>query len=157
MNKLMMLSLGLFCISIHAQQAETDPFAELDAEIKAHEAQGSPEEKEKFDLWKNEYLAKYQKFRVEHFNKLDDIRDKLISTWGEVEVSDESKYVEYGEDNKTKTVLDFEKNEIRISVLSDSDTQDKAKLAQNQLDQLIEKNSINDSKNTPSVIQSLCW
>ena len=94
---------------------------------------------------------------MEHFNKIDDIRDKLISTWGEAEVSDESKYVEYGKDNKTKTVLDFEKNEIRISVLSDSDTQDKAKLAQNQLDQLIEKNSINDSKNTPSVIQSLCW
>jgi len=36
MNKLMMLSLCLFCFSIHAQQAEKDPFAEIDAEIKAH-------------------------------------------------------------------------------------------------------------------------
>jgi membrane-bound lytic murein transglycosylase C len=154
-KKFMMLSFGLICISTHAQQADSDPFSELDSEIKTFEAQGSPEDMEKFHQWKDDYLAEYQKFRVEHFNKLDDIRDKLMGTWGEVETSDQSKYVEYGEDNKTKTVLDFEKNEIRISVLSDSDTKDKANLAQNQLEQLLEKDSINDGESQTSVIQSL--
>tara|TARA_R110002167_G_scaffold88509_7_gene238692 strand:- start:535 stop:1941 length:1407 start_codon:yes stop_codon:yes gene_type:complete len=155
MKRLMLLSLGLLCFSASAQQAVSDPFAELEAEIKAQEAEGSPEEMEKFKKWKDEYLAEYQKFRVEHFNKLDDIRDKLMSTWGEVEVSAESKYVEYNEDNTTKTVLDFEKNEIRISVLNSSTTEDKAELAQSQLNKLIEDNQQSTGINETSVIGSL--
>lgn len=151
----MVLSLGLLCFSASAQKTVSDPFAELEAEIKAHEAEGSPEDMKKFHEWKDEYLAEYQKFRVEHFNKLDDIRDKLMSSWGEVEISEQSKYVEYAEDNRTKTVLDFEKNEIRISVLNSPDNENIAELAQSQLNKLIENNNQKASIDQPSVISSL--
>jgi membrane-bound lytic murein transglycosylase C len=96
-----------------------DPFAELDDAMKAFDYEGSKEELQEFEQWKAEYLAEYQQFREEHFKKVDDIRDNLISLWGDAEVSSQEEYVDYSDDKKVKTVLDFEKNEIRISVLHD--------------------------------------
>ncbi|WP_440903096.1 transglycosylase SLT domain-containing protein [Catenovulum sp. SX2] len=100
--------------------AMDDPFAELESEFKQFREQGSAKEMEEFQRWKDDYLAEYQQFREEHFQRLDDIRDNLISNWGESEISTESKQVEYSDDNQSKTVLDYEKNEIRISVLHDA-------------------------------------
>jgi membrane-bound lytic murein transglycosylase C len=94
-----------------------DPFAELEKEINSFENEGSASDIEEFQQWKSDYLAEYQKFRKEHFKRVDDIRDNLISLWGESEVSSASKYIEYSEDKKTKTTIDFENNELRISVL----------------------------------------
>ena len=100
---------------------EDDPFAELDQAMEAFEYEGSEAELQEFEQWKADYLAEYQQFRQEHFQKLDDVRDNLISLWGDAEVSSQEEYVDYSEDKKVKTVLDFEKNEIRVSVLHDSD------------------------------------
>lgn len=100
--------------------AMEDPFAELESEFKQFREQGSAKEMDEFQRWKDDYLAEYQQFREEHFQRLDDIRDNLISNWGESEVSTESKQVQYSSDNQSKTVLDYEKNEIRISVLHDA-------------------------------------
>jgi len=99
---------------------EDDPFAELDQAMEALEYEGSDAEMEEFEQWKKEYLAEYQNFRQEYFQKVDDIRDNLISLWGDAEVSTQEELVEYSEDKTVKTVLDFEKNEIRISVLHDA-------------------------------------
>ena len=94
-----------------------NPFAELDQAMEAFEYEGSQAETQEFEQWKAEYLAEYQQFRREHFQKLDDIRDNLISLWGEAEVSTREEYVDYSKNKKVKTVLDFEKNEIRVSIL----------------------------------------
>ncbi|MCW8863807.1 MAG: transglycosylase SLT domain-containing protein [Colwellia sp.] len=99
---------------------EDDPFAELDQAMEAFEYEGSKAEMQEFEQWKAEYLAEYQKFRQEHFQKLDDIRDNLISLWGDAEVSTQEEFVDYSQDKTVKTVLDFEKNEIRVSVLHDN-------------------------------------
>ena len=104
-----------------APPQEYDPFAELDQEMNDFNNEGSKAELNEFQQWKSEYLAQYQAFRVEHFKKVDDIRDNLISQWGESEVSSQQQYVEYSKDNNTRTVVDFENNEIRISVLHDED------------------------------------
>ncbi len=112
----LLLSQGLYAQT----NDEPDPFAELDAEIAELNNEGSEAEMKEFQQWKESYLAEYQKFRQEHFQKLDDIRDKLINTWGESEVSTQAKFVEYDDRSDTKTVVDFEKNEIRISVLHDA-------------------------------------
>lgn len=130
----------------HAEQnnpPKDDPFAELDQAMEAFEYEGSQAEMQEFAQWKAEYLAEYQKFRQEHFQKLDDIRDNLISLWGDAEVSTQQEYVDYSQDKKIKTVLDFEKNEIRISVLHDNtesidqQTAIKALTAQAQLDDTV--------------------
>ncbi|MBL4942352.1 MAG: transglycosylase SLT domain-containing protein [Colwellia sp.] len=100
---------------------EDDPFAELDQAMAELSYEGSDAEMTEFQQWKDEYLADYQKFRQEYFQKVDDIRDNLISLWGDAEVSSQEELVEYSADKTVKTVLDFEKNEIRISVLHDED------------------------------------
>lgn len=118
------LLLALGNLPVLAQQVPPeDLFAELEAEIREMEAEGRAEEMDEFQQWKANYLAEYQAFREEHFKRLDDIRDKLLSTWGDAEVSTESKYVEYDQAANTKTVVDFEKNEIRVSILHDKDQQ----------------------------------
>ncbi len=94
-----------------------DPFSELDQAMKSLKNEGGKAEMAEFDQWKQEYLSDYQKFRQEHFQKVDDIRDNLISFWGSAEVSSQKELVEYSKDKKVKTVLDFEKNEIRISII----------------------------------------
>ena len=116
--------------------AEPDPFAELSQEMKELDKEGSKEEMDEFQKWKKNYLAEYQKFRKEHFNRLDDIRDQLINTWGDSEVSTPSKLVEYSEGHSIKSVFDFEANEVRISVLHSKDKEVKLDKVQKALAEL---------------------
>ncbi len=94
-----------------------DPFAELDQAMESLQYEGSKAEYSEFEQWKQAYLNDYQKFRQEHFKKVDDIRDNLIDSWGSAEVSSPKELVEYSKDKNIKTVLDFDKNEIRISII----------------------------------------
>lgn len=98
-----------------------DPFAELDQAMDSLKSDGSKAELSEFKKWKQEHLNDYQNFRREHFQAVDDFRDNLISSWGSAEVSSQEELVEYSEDQKVKTVLDFEKNEIRISILHEKE------------------------------------
>jgi membrane-bound lytic murein transglycosylase C len=98
-----------------------DPFTELNQAMETMAYEGSDAEMLEFEQWKKEYLADYQKFRQEYFQKVDDIRDNLLSLWGDAEVSSQEEVVDYSEDKTIKTVLDFENNEIRISVLHEAE------------------------------------
>ncbi len=101
-------------------QTTPDPFDELENEIAKLESEGSEEDLAAYIEWRDQYLANYQKFREEHFGRLDDIRDQLINTWGESDISSATEVVVYSEDETTKTIIDLEKNEVRVSVLHDS-------------------------------------
>lgn len=123
---LILMSLA-YNMPVSAMQ-ESDPFAELDDEItnkkKAPSNELSSFEKFKesrlaeFKDWRQKHFDDYQVYREAYFKKLDDKRDKQIASWGEAEASTISKQVVYSEDNKTKTVIDYEKNEVRVSVIS---------------------------------------
>lgn len=155
MFKLATISLVILSTSISAQQSEPDPFAELEMEVKANAAEGGAEDMAEFNAWKENYLDEYQKFREEHFGRVDDFRDQLLSSWGEAEVTEQSKYVEYSDDNTTKTVFDFEKNEIRISVIHDEAIELKADVATQALAKVIEKNAAQATPDMPSMMQSI--
>ena len=118
-----------------------DPFAELDKEIRSLNNEGSPSDLKEFQKWKSEYLLEYQNFRKEHFKRVDDVRDDLISLWGESDASSTSKYVEYSKDKKTKTTLDFEKNELIISVLHDEDKEVSQKFVIDSLNNMADSSS----------------
>ncbi|KGJ99064.1 transglycosylase SLT domain-containing protein [Thalassotalea sp. ND16A] len=124
MRKLTIISIAVtisLSTMVNANDFANDPFAELDQEIEQLENEGSIDEQKEFNQWKDDYLAEYQQFRKVHFKKLDDIRDKLINTWGSAEVSTVSKFVNYSDQQDVKTVIDYSKNEIRISVIHDAD------------------------------------
>jgi membrane-bound lytic murein transglycosylase C len=129
--------------ALSAQQTTVndDPFAELDKEIKSLNNEGSDSDLKEFQQWKSKYLTEYQTFRKEHFKRVDDIRDNLISLWGESDASSPSKYVEYSEDKKTKTTLDFENNELSISILHDEDEMVSQEFVLNSLKSMADSSS----------------
>ncbi|KXI29244.1 transglycosylase SLT domain-containing protein [Paraglaciecola hydrolytica] len=139
------LLLTLFDVSAQ----ETDPFAELEAEIQKQSPQALAREQVEFEVWKEKYLAEYQQFRVEHFKRLDDIRDKLISRWGEAEISSESKYVIYDERGDSKTVLDYENNQIVISILHEDDETVSPKQISQAIQQATESNTKSANRPPP--------
>lgn len=143
----------LLCSGVAFAEPDPDPFAELSQEMKKIDNEGSKEEMEEFQRWKASYLAEYQEFRQKHFNRLDDIRDQLIATWGESEISTATKLVEYSKDDSIKSVYDYEANEIRISVMHPQNqevSQDSLEKALTELEQL-SQSEFKDTKQATSV------
>ncbi|MEZ9515847.1 transglycosylase SLT domain-containing protein [Vibrio splendidus] len=90
------------------------------AVVKASQSQ---EDKIKeFHAYVNAYLDEYEQWRDEYTNKLDERRTDLIETWGEGEVSSQTKQVEYSQDDQVKTAVDYESNTATVSVLVDEDS-----------------------------------
>lgn len=111
-----------------------DKFAELDDAV-AQVKQPKAEKIAEFHSYVNAYLDEYEKWRDEYTQSLDAERSKRIAAWGEGEVSDETKNVEYSEDGNQKTVVDFESNTATVSVIVDQDA-DLAEVAKNLPDSI---------------------
>ena len=108
--------------SLRVEPPKNDPFEELDQEIKSLRHDRNSDNATEFKQWKDKYLTDYQEFRNDHFKVTDHLRDDLISTWGNAEVSSKTKLVEYSLNKKIKTVLDFEENTARISFIHNGNT-----------------------------------
>lgn len=86
-------------------------------------ASQSQEDKVKeFHAYVNAYLDEYEAWRDEYTNNLDERRTDLIKTWGEGEVSSQTKQVDYSQDDQIKTAVDYETNTATVSVLVDEDS-----------------------------------
>ncbi|WP_435247263.1 transglycosylase SLT domain-containing protein [Vibrio sp. nBUS_14] len=75
-----------------------------------------------FHAYVNAYLDEYEAWRDEYTNNLDERRTDLIKTWGEGEVSSQTKQVDYSQDDQVKTSVDYETNTATVSVLVDEDS-----------------------------------
>ena len=111
------VSLVLTIVATPLYAYAQDPFAEMEDEFAEYKKSGSKEEMNEFQKWKKSYLAEFAEFRKAHFARVDKRRNKLINKWGDSEVSTKAQYVDYSKKEDTKTVLDFEKGEIRVSVV----------------------------------------
>lgn len=78
---------------------------QLDAELKAYTVRHLKE----FTEFKNKYNADLMAYR-----------SQILEVWGEVDVSTNTKLVDYTEDN-VKTVVDFEQHEVVVSVIHNKD------------------------------------
>jgi membrane-bound lytic murein transglycosylase C len=154
------LGLSLWAQPMHAQTTQ-DPFDELEQEISKLESEGSEKDRQAFIVWRNVYLADYQAFRQQHFNRIDDIRDQLINTWGEADTSTASKMVVYSDDQQTKTVIDLDKNEVSVSILHDESQDVSAESIKTALSTAIKSESIPqtlneefDAKSTSQIVET---
>ncbi|OEE88314.1 murein transglycosylase [Enterovibrio norvegicus FF-162] len=100
--------------------ATADSFAELDREVKRVN-QPQQEKFAEFYQWLDNYLSEYEAWRDEYTSNLDKERELLIDQWGNGEVSDSTKSVEYSDSNTVKKVVDYHDNTATISVLVDAD------------------------------------
>ncbi|PMM55678.1 transglycosylase SLT domain-containing protein [Vibrio splendidus] len=85
-------------------------------------SQSQEEKLKEFHAYVNAYLDEYEQWRDEYTNKLDERRTDLIKTWGDGEVSSETKQVEYSQGDRVKTAVDYENNTATVSVLVDKDS-----------------------------------
>ena len=138
-------TLMLNVTEVSAQQTN-DPFEQLEQEMAALEKEGSAEELKEFNDWKESYLSEYQDFRRKHFKKLDDIRDKLINTWGETDPLLSSQTTYYSPDNKAKTTIDYENDQISISILHNEQEHVSTKDISNALKSALNANAVVASK-----------
>lgn len=83
------------------------------------------------DRIKNEW----KRYRKNYLLAYRDYKRKIGAVWAEPELSDRTAWVEYGDKLKTKRVMDFNKNEVRISFANTKD----AKLSEDQIRQEFEK------------------
>ncbi|CDT83956.1 Membrane-bound lytic murein transglycosylase C [Vibrio coralliirubri] len=85
-------------------------------------SQSQEEKLKEFHAYVNAYLDEYEQWRDEYTNKLDERRTDLIKTWGEGEVSSQTKQVDYSQNDQVKTAVDYESNTATVSVLVDEDS-----------------------------------
>ncbi|OCH25158.1 transglycosylase SLT domain-containing protein [Aliivibrio sp. 1S128] len=95
-----------------------DKFSDLDKAV-AKQKQPHSEKVAEFHAYVNAYLDQYESWRDQYTKDLDIQRAQLIESWGEGEVSDKTKKVEYSQDGQTKTVIDYESNTMSVSLLID--------------------------------------
>ncbi|PKG58644.1 murein transglycosylase [Shewanella sp. Choline-02u-19] len=129
-----------------------DRFAEIDAEIDKSNFTQEQKDKEYQDFV-FAYMAEYENWRVEYLKEFDEYRAEIIKKWGVGDVSERHKNVEYSADQTVKSIIDYDKNEVSISILVDSNTSDedaKAEL-QKQIELLVAVPTSNASKVIMSV------
>ncbi|MCF7506710.1 transglycosylase SLT domain-containing protein [Vibrio sp. L3-7] len=85
-------------------------------------SQSQEEKLKEFHAYVNAYLDEYEQWRDEYTKKLDERRTDLIKTWGDGEVSSQTKQVEYSQGDRVKTAVDYENNTATVSVLVDKDS-----------------------------------
>ncbi|WP_046005921.1 transglycosylase SLT domain-containing protein [Pseudoalteromonas rubra] len=89
-------------------------FNELEAAMQTYD--NSAQEQTEFERYKAQHLQEFNDYVETHFAEFDAFRDQLIQQWGEAKVSDQSQFVSYSEDNRERLEVDFENNEIVLSV-----------------------------------------
>ncbi|MDB1124187.1 transglycosylase SLT domain-containing protein [Vibrio algarum] len=100
--------------------ASSDGFSQLDQEVsKLH--QPKEEKYKEFYQYLNKYLDEYEAWRDEYTQQIDTEKRDLISQWGEGAISDQSTQVDYSQDNKVRTQIDYETNTAVVSVLINED------------------------------------
>ena len=108
-------------ISSQAFAVSEDQKQQLNSAV-AKANQSQEDKVKEFHAYVNAYLDEYEAWRDKYTNKLDERRTDLIKTWGEGEVSSQTKQVDYSQDDQVKTAVDYESNTATVSVLVDEDS-----------------------------------
>jgi soluble lytic murein transglycosylase-like protein len=125
----------LVCVGVAWGDPMEDAFADMENSIStgdrgAPSSVAAPDDFESWkrnqqreqDAWAAQQLAEYEEFKRAYFAALDDYKKEIRQYWDDAEVTDKTHWVEYAPDLKTKRVVDYEANEIRISFLGAPDS-----------------------------------
>ncbi|MFT7558525.1 MAG: membrane-bound lytic murein transglycosylase C [Flavobacteriales bacterium] len=69
-----------------------------------------------FQAWKAAEDAEFSEWKAKYFAELNAYKEKILGVWDVAEVTDKTNWVDYSKDLKTKKVVDYKNNEIRISI-----------------------------------------
>ncbi|MCF6434238.1 transglycosylase SLT domain-containing protein [Pseudoalteromonas sp. MMG022] len=72
--------------------------------------------KDEFEQFKLDHLQEFDRYVEQHFWEYDKFRNELISSWGEAQISEQARFVQYNQENNARLNIDFENNTLTISV-----------------------------------------
>ncbi len=132
--------------TVPAQQAPTsssqqaaDAFAEMEAEMGQFSVAGQAEEEAEYQAWLQQQEEEFNAWKKQYFEELEHYKNNIAKHWATIEVTDQQTYVEYSDDMETKRVVDYENNEIRISIQDENASEEQVKaLVQEQIEALVE-------------------
>lgn len=107
----MFVTLGLVMSNVVAS-------SEVITDMNATEKAG----KTAYEIWREKRLDAYSKYRSEYLERYNNYRLDIVRRWGIPELSDATNYVSYSDDLSKKVVIDYDNNQIRVSVLEKQDS-----------------------------------
>ncbi|GAL02495.1 membrane-bound lytic murein transglycosylase E [Photobacterium aphoticum] len=118
-----------------------DPFAELDQAV----SEMSADHSEEFNQWYAQHIEEFNQWQMANLEKWDKQKNNALNTWGDTSTDSQDVLVVYDAQQGSRTVIDLEKGEIRISYKLPEKTastpakETAAEVA--KIDQVIAKNS----------------
>ncbi|WP_019613091.1 transglycosylase SLT domain-containing protein [Psychromonas ossibalaenae] len=124
-----------------------DPFADLDEEMALYEQEsvGSAELEDSFQKYIEARELEYQTWQTQYLKEFDQFQNDLINKWGEGDVSQKDRNVEFSEDKNVKSVIDYQTEEVSIAVLVDKElsVEEAEKQVKVQVEKLLEDKQSN--------------
>ncbi|MCG6869227.1 MAG: transglycosylase SLT domain-containing protein [Gammaproteobacteria bacterium] len=122
-------------------------------------AYGSADERKEFESWRNQQQQEFTQYQKELMREFEvytrTLREEyaryqrsIKEVWDQPEVSTPKAWVEYSKDRKTKRVVDYDKNEIRIYVVEQKG-KDAAKVMEDALKDALEERVATAVKREP--------
>ena len=103
-----------------------DAFDEMDAQLESqYGAVAAEQEQQEYEQWKRQQNEEYEAYKKAYFEALNNYKRDILKYWDSAEVTDRTHWVEYSKDLQSKRVVDYESNEIRISVLDSNASSEK--------------------------------
>ena len=88
------------------------------------------EEKQEFKRYLDELKKEFKEYKRIVEKEYKEYREEILRDWDSAEISDKKRWVEYSADYKTKRVVDFDKNQIKIEIITDRDEKIEKKVAE---------------------------
>lgn len=79
--------------------------------------QGAEDQREEFRDYQKRVREAFERYKREHAKAFKAYRQHIKEVWANPELTDNRRWVEYGEDRESQRVVDFASNEIRIKVV----------------------------------------
>ncbi len=141
----LLLGIGLLsATSLHA----SDPFADLDNEMIIYEQESvdSALLETEFQQYISDQEREYKSWLTQYLKEFDQFQSELVNKWGEGDLSQKERNVEFSEDKNVKSVIDYENEQVTVAVLVDKNLSqaDAEKTVQLKMQQLMtdEKSNI---------------
>lgn len=77
------------------------------------------ERQQAFEDHRDEFRESFQEFQDTFHEEFEAYQEELRSQWEDPQVSDRHRWVEYSEDQSSRSVVDYEENEITVDVPED--------------------------------------
>jgi membrane-bound lytic murein transglycosylase C len=116
-------------------------FAELDNEMARFESEkpDSSEMHNEFQYYVQSQQSDYQVWQQEYLQAFDQFQQSVIEKWGKSALSQAKYDIEFSEDKNSKTVVDYQNEQVKIELIVDKNLsqQDAKKAMQQQLEKLL--------------------